>query len=354
MGRAQRRTSLYIVLLLSLTVPAAASLPFADGFENITPGDYPDENGWQVMFSGVSAYVTNVPAHTGDNSFRLESQGGWARHDYIQLCDIPDRLSYEAAVCIAPSGQQEASVGFLTAHGSQGPTWNKIRINDAGNGLVEFCGVEDFALASYTAGTWYVVRVDLDYTTLTADAWLNGTRVVEGVDIYPPEFESGHGHEVLDRFGLVAGGSGTVAYFDDIVVEATPDTTCTVWQELAPMHYARSEAGVIAFDGKVWIFGGRDFGLPEVWHDTVEVYDPATDTWTMKAPMPEPRAGATAAAYDGKIYVFGGQIGAPKYRNTWVYDPGDDTWSAAHRRLRRVHASGEQSRHLRPGHGHLA
>ncbi len=112
-----------------------------------------------------------------------------------------------------------------------------------------------------------------------------------------------------------------------LLLSLTTPAAADMWIELAPMHYARAEAGVITFDGKVWVFGGRDYGPPEVWHDTVEVYDPATDTWAMKAPMPQPRASTAATTYDGKIYVFGGNIGASKYRNTWVYDPGDDTWS---------------------------
>ena len=41
--------------------------------------------------------------------------------------------------------------------------------------------------------------------------------------------------------------------------------------------------------------------------DTVEVYDPATDSWTTKQHLNTPRGVPAVAAVNGKIYAIGGQ-----------------------------------------------
>jgi N-acetylneuraminic acid mutarotase len=80
---------------------------------------------------------------------------------------------------------------------------------------------------------------------------------------------------------------------------------------------------------------------------SVECYDPATNTWTERAPMPQPRQGMAAAlAADGRIYVVGG---AESFQSSVsldtveVYDPLTDTWS-----------TGPKLRHARRGHAMVA
>ena len=65
---------------------------------------------------------------------------------------------------------------------------------------------------------------------------------------------------------------------------------------------------------------------------TVEMYDPVTDTWTQKADMPMPRSTSTCVV-DGKIYVIGGTaFNNIKKKKPWrldtveIYDPATDTW----------------------------
>jgi N-acetylneuraminic acid mutarotase len=48
--------------------------------------------------------------------------------------------------------------------------------------------------------------------------------------------------------------------------------------------------------------------------NTVEAYDPATNTWTTKAPMPTPRAFLAAGVVNGVLYAVGGING--NYLNT--------------------------------------
>jgi N-acetylneuraminic acid mutarotase len=44
--------------------------------------------------------------------------------------------------------------------------------------------------------------------------------------------------------------------------------------------------------------------------NTVEEYDPVTNTWTTMANMPTPRFGLAAVAVNGKIYAIGGWAGS--------------------------------------------
>jgi Kelch motif len=43
-------------------------------------------------------------------------------------------------------------------------------------------------------------------------------------------------------------------------------------------------------------------------HDTMQEYDPATNTWTSQAPVPIPRHSAATAELGGNVYAFGGSL----------------------------------------------
>ncbi len=76
---------------------------------------------------------------------------------------------------------------------------------------------------------------------------------------------------------------------------------------------------------------------------TVEVYDPATNTWSTAAPMPTARYSLASVTVNGKIYAIGGEVAGPPLKvkgkiyptigaavNTVeVYDPATNTWSTA-------------------------
>jgi N-acetylneuraminic acid mutarotase len=100
------------------------------------------------------------------------------------------------------------------------------------------------------------------------------------------------------------------------------------WSMLAPLPDPRQENGVATLDGKVYVVGGmKSFAVPTV--DTVEVYDPATDTWARVAPLPAPRHHTAAATVGGRLYVIGGNVGnefAP-VDTVFEYDPASDRWA---------------------------
>lgn len=233
--------ALVLIILLAFGCGSAyaVTLPFEDGFENIAVGDYPDENGWENLFSGVSAYVSDAVAHTGSRSFRRESYAGWSRTDYVPLSELPDFFSYEVSVYPDPTpGHSGAMVGFVEAFGNQGPVYNRFTITCLGSsiGAVEFSqggvGWVRTDVGEFTVGDWVTVRADLNFKTLTADLWLNGELRVSDFPILPKEFDDpGYGHVVLNKWGATqynwSGGGTGVVYIDDVslvgIVEATVD-----------------------------------------------------------------------------------------------------------------------------------
>lgn len=66
------------------------------------------------------------------------------------------------------------------------------------------------------------------------------------------------------------------------------------------MPTARSEMRAAVVDGIFYVPGGFG-GLT-----SFEAYDPADDSWVELAPMPEPAHHMMVIAYHGKVYVFGG------------------------------------------------
>jgi N-acetylneuraminic acid mutarotase len=77
----------------------------------------------------------------------------------------------------------------------------------------------------------------------------------------------------------------------------------TEWQPRAPMRRARGGCAYGTVFGHL-ICAGGEAGTGAV--ETVETYDPNTDTWTTQEDMPERRAGTRGAVIGGQLYVPGG------------------------------------------------
>ena len=80
-------------------------------------------------------------------------------------------------------------------------------------------------------------------------------------------------------------------------------------------------------DGKIYLFGGTPAVQGPVL-ETVEEYDPSSDTWTQKTDMPTPRTALAVGVVDSKIYAIGGtsSVQGPGLTTVEVYEPTTDTW----------------------------
>jgi kelch-like protein 17 (actinfilin)/kelch-like protein 20 len=110
------------------------------------------------------------------------------------------------------------------------------------------------------------------------------------------------------------------------------DPATDTWNTAAPMPTARCcLAAVPAPDGRIYAVGGammhNNVFRPL---DTVEAYNPATNAWSAVAPLPAPRMGlAAATGSDGRIYVMGGAdlIGGI-LSTVEAYNPSTNRWTA--------------------------
>ncbi|NIX55748.1 MAG: hypothetical protein GWN14_07415 [candidate division Zixibacteria bacterium] len=76
------------------------------------------------------------------------------------------------------------------------------------------------------------------------------------------------------------------------------------WQtNIAPLNFARSNAAAVAFEGKIYIFGGRDHNQ---FISAAEAYDTSANQWSVVSQMPTPREGIAAVAVDSAIWLIGG------------------------------------------------
>lgn len=103
------------------------------------------------------------------------------------------------------------------------------------------------------------------------------------------------------------------------------------WTQGAPMPTARKQLAnaTINLNGKIYVVGGVSNGTPT---DTVEVYDPQSDSWRSVAPLPLALWRTSAAALDGKLYTFGGYRATAGFpfnptERVFAYDPEADAWS---------------------------
>jgi N-acetylneuraminic acid mutarotase len=104
--------------------------------------------------------------------------------------------------------------------------------------------------------------------------------------------------------------------------EGEPEPAGTPSEEsLATLSSPRSEHGVAALDGLVYVVGGLGAN-----GSRVEAYDPQSDAWTDRADLPIGMEHPNVAAANGKLYVAGGGLFQTTGR-VFEYDPEADDWS---------------------------
>lgn len=114
-----------------------------------------------------------------------------------------------------------------------------------------------------------------------------------------------------------------------------PLDTALTWNSLANAPIALAEAQSIAFNGKLYVFGGYDVTTPDYQPTTAsEAFDPSTNKWSSIAPMPAAETHMGVATDGTYIYVAGGYTFDSKTTfqtfgttNVFRYNPATNVWS---------------------------
>ncbi len=122
---------------------------------------------------------------------------------------------------------------------------------------------------------------------------------------------------------LVIGGktsSGVVAAVD----QYDPDTDS--WTSLAAKPTGVMDAQAALINGLVYVPGGqRQDGSPT---DVMEVFDPTRNVWEAGASLPVALSAYGLVAFEGKLYLFGGWDGQRFRTQVFSFDPDQDAWMA--------------------------
>jgi N-acetylneuraminic acid mutarotase len=102
------------------------------------------------------------------------------------------------------------------------------------------------------------------------------------------------------------------------------------WRSGPPMPTPRSELTGAALDGRIYAAGGvAQLGITPA----MQVFDPAAGEWRRLSSVPQGRHHAAMAALGGRLVLTGGFDSLPfgagdAVDETWIYDPGKDSWNA--------------------------
>jgi N-acetylneuraminic acid mutarotase len=87
------------------------------------------------------------------------------------------------------------------------------------------------------------------------------------------------------------------------------------------MPTAREDVGIGVVNDKIYVIGGWRQDSNSL--NTVEMYDPESNTWTKKADLPEKKEELGVAVVNGKIYAIGGDVSD----SVFEYDPITNIWA---------------------------
>ena len=180
-------------------------------------------------------------------------------------------------------------------------------------------------------GQLYAIHIDDSETT-------GKTSTVKKFDVESYSWLSFHSSESGCRYDscfvaagnclYVLGGEATRNYShpEYVTVAERFDTIGHQWEKIADMQQERGEAFGVAFQGKIFVAGGKDRSRKEI--NSCEVYNITTDEWQFIGSLNVPRSHGSMLCVNGTIYVLGGS--RPRYANAYtveVYDPVGNKWT---------------------------
>ena len=125
----------------------------------------------------------------------------------------------------------------------------------------------------------------------------------------------------IDNKAYIFGGYGNGAYTTIQCYDPISDTCIEMSATLTNKRY---EASAVVINNKAYIFGGYYYYAGHNYVNTIECYDPISDTITTMSATLLTR-GPSAVAIDNKAYIFGGYDEKGYVNTIQCYDPISDT-----------------------------
>ena len=128
-----------------------------------------------------------------------------------------------------------------------------------------------------------------------------------------PQAVAFHCQVEMDGAAYIIGGEDDDEYVLNSVYKLEHGSA--EWAAVSSLNTARYGHSCAVLDSRIYVMGGWDGD----YLNTVEVYDPASDTWTYGPVLPTYASwDAQAIAYGGTVYYIDGHVS----QNVYSYTPG--------------------------------
>ncbi|MEM8873799.1 MAG: malectin domain-containing carbohydrate-binding protein [Planctomycetota bacterium] len=234
-------------------------------------------------------------------------------------------------VTFAPDDIGDAS-GSLTVTTSAG----SLSVSISGVGVAFWTVENDLPAALGEVGnavigdTIYVVG-DGDATTFALDT---NTGAWTSLPARPHPAKDQIAHAIDGKLYVIGGVVGPSSNKEALDYVQVFDPATNTWSLDTAMPYGSFAANTAVIGGKLYVAGGLTnvgFGSGVQTHGLVSVFDPVTHVWTTGlAEMPLAADSAATGTNGSSLFVFGGRSGGDAVSNGFdtvqIYDPATDTW----------------------------